>query len=937
MPFKSILEKTRILRRDKTLVAHDRAHAPEVNFQQTAAERRARQDDDQEYLEFVRHRRQAERQRHEAEPDREMRARFGVLSVDDSEDRTMDDAERVRLAGLSTERDVGRDVFFQCRVHAIRRMGAHLVFVVLRQQVTTVQGVLKEERGLVSEAFVRWAEHIPTECVVLVRGTLQRPDSPVQATTFHDMEISLREIHVVATLTKDLPFSVHQADAPRRDEDDRTIADRTLLAHRLLDLRTPTAQSIFRINSGICNLFRSYLDQRGFIEIHTPKLQGGATESGSSVFKLNYFDREAFLAQSPQLAKQMCISADFERVYEIGPVFRAEDSNTHRHLTEYTGLDLEMAFDNDYHETMGIIDGMLKHVFEGVYGRYGKELEAIERSFPHEKLLWLDETPVLRFTDAIRMLRESGWTDEDGNPPDEYEDMGTRDEIRLGELMREKYKTDYYILDKFPTSARPFYTMVDGDDERVTNSFDIFVRGQEITTGGQRIHDAETLERKMLKAGMQTQSMEDYLDGFRYGVPPHAGCGIGLERIVMLLLNLGNIRFASLFPRDPKSLPKPAAKVQLRFPEASTLHPPWAEDQKNEANGEDDGEAHVRGRLVEDRGLDDDDPATNGDAERRFPRLGKLIANYGDASNTSWLDDRYLVWRHDETGAAVGYVPVKGYAIILGDPLCDRSQQPRIIASFLRYLERDTKLSPIWMLVSEEVEQVFGERFGWSSLTCAAEERVDAMSNPAANEADVQRKVRHAHREGVKITTLPAGTRPPPELRERCDARIQDWKENRHGAQMHITELNPWRDWQHRRYLYAEDRDGTVQALMVLATLSFKNGYQFKYSLDFPGAPSGTIEAINMAALELAASSGAKTVTFGVEANTFQPGHNLSGVRVKMLQKTFNGIAQSFKLAQKSGFRRKLGAREEAVYIVYPPHSLGSGGVKAIMTFLGDD
>ncbi len=175
----------------------------------------------------------------------------------------------------------------------------------------------------------------------------------------------------------------------------RSLPQRVRLNNRIIDLRTGPSQSIFRIQSGICNLFRTYLDTQGFIEIHTPKLQGGATESGATVFELNYFGRPAFLAQSPQLAKQMAIVADFERVYEIGPVFRAEDSNTPRHLTEYTGLDLEMALEEHYHEALTIIDGMFKNLWQGIYDRYAPEIELISHFYPHEKVEWLEVTPML--------------------------------------------------------------------------------------------------------------------------------------------------------------------------------------------------------------------------------------------------------------------------------------------------------------------------------------------------------------------------------------------------------------------------------------------------------------------------------------------------------------------------------------------------------------
>lgn len=191
----------------------------------------------------------------------------------------------------------------------------------------------------------------------------------------------------------------------------------TRLNNRVFDLRTSTNHAIFRLNSGVCNLFRDYLNSQGFFEIHTPKLQGAATESGASVFKVNYFDRPAFLAQSPQLAKQMCIAADMAKVYEIGPVFRAENSNTHRHMTEFTGLDLEMSLDNHYHEAMYTLDGMFKAIFKGLQDKYAKEIETINKQFPCEPFQWQEETVVLRFPDAVKMLREAGQEVED------YEDF----------------------------------------------------------------------------------------------------------------------------------------------------------------------------------------------------------------------------------------------------------------------------------------------------------------------------------------------------------------------------------------------------------------------------------------------------------------------------------------------------------------------------------
>ena len=472
----------------------------------------------------------------------------------------------------------GDEVVIRARIHNIRKLSSRLAFILLRQQLHSVQGVLTEEESIISQHMVQWAEDIVPGSIVLVKGIIQRPEKVVKACSVKEQEILIRELHVISRGPVSAPFTVYEDENTKNFElqgEHSNISDRLRLANRIIDLRTTTSQAIFCVSSGVCNIFRSYLDSQGFIEIHTPKLQGGATESGSSVFQLDYFGRPAFLAQSPQLAKQMCIAADFERVYEIGPVFRAENSNTHRHVTEYTGLDLEMVIEEHYHEALELILDTLKAVFEGIYKCYGKEVDFIKHHFPHEDLVWLDETPRIPFAEGVQMLRDSGWMDEYGNPPSPDQDLHTRDEIRLGELVKEKYKTDFFVLDKFPASARPFYTMLDPTDDSKTNSFDMFIRGQEILTGGQRIHNHQILEDRMQKQDVDPGSMEEYMEGFRLGVPPHAGAGIGLERLIMLIFKLENIRLASLFHRDPNSLPAKPPTCRLRHMADNTLEPPW--------------------------------------------------------------------------------------------------------------------------------------------------------------------------------------------------------------------------------------------------------------------------------------------------------------------------------------------------------------------------
>ncbi|MCJ1450145.1 hypothetical protein MMC28_000474 [Mycoblastus sanguinarius] len=854
------------------------------------------------------HRKEEDERANREEPE-EIKSRYGDLPLVNSRERKFE--QRVQIKNLSSKR-VGEEISFRGRIHAIRKMSANLAFVVFRQQLSTLQGVMYHHEGTITTHMVQWVERIPIGSIVLVKGKIQKPEAPISGCSVHDAELLITDFHVITRRPEAVPFTVYEDEMSRIkgvEEDHEQaghITDRARLTHRILDLRTSTSKAIFRINSGVCNLFRSYLDAQGFTEIHTPKLQAGATESGSSVFQVDYFGRPAFLAQSPQLAKQMCIAADFERVYEIGPVFRAENSNTHRHLTEYTGLDLEMALEEHYHEALELIDAMLKHIYKGVYDRFGDELQAVKKHFPHEDLVWLEETPRLPFKEGVQMLRDSGWTDEHGDPPSPYEDLHTRDEIRLGELVKEKYHTDYYILDKFPASARPFYTMPDPKDPKTTNSFDIFLRGQEIISGGQRIHDFHMLEGQMKAQGVDPSGMEDYMDGFRYAAPPHAGAGIGLERIVMLMLQLGNIRFASLFYRDPKSLPPKPPAPQLRHMDCSTLHPPW------------DGTAPHD--------------------ESQMQPLENLIANYGDSTNTSWTDDRYKIWRHRETGAAISYVPVKGFAVLPGDPLCDPSQYTKVASAFLNWLKKQTNYKPLWILVGHEMEEVLGSKFGWKTLTCAAEERVNADKNDAEKDHDVARKIRHAEREGVNIRDIAEDEDVPEDLRTKTDARVQDWLRGRKGKQIHISEITPWRDMSHRRYFFAQDKEGRICALVVLAQLALRHGYQVKYSLDFPDAPSGTIEHIILHAIHATKDSGTKLLTFGGAATSqLHPVHHLSGMRVRALQHTYQGIARQFKLNQKSDFRQKLGGEEDPIYVCYPQHGLGMAGSRAIVEFFESD
>jgi len=475
---------------------------------------------------------------------------YGKLPLNQSQSRP--GVPRHQISSLSSELD-GKTVVIRARVHTLRGQ-ANKVFLKLRQRTDSVQALLSVQEGKVSKPMIKWASGLSDESIVLVEGIVQKSPDEIRGATIKDVELIVTRIHLVSGLESRLPFSIDDASRAENDLEEspdaqfnRVLLD-TRLNNRVVDLRTQTNQAIFKLQSAIGTFFREYLDAQGFIEIHSPKLQGAATESGASVFKVSYFKGNAFLAQSPQLAKQMAIAADFERVYEIGPVFRAEDSNTHRHLTEFVGLDLEMTIEEHYHEVLELLDGLFKHLFQNLKEKYQKEIDTVGAQFPAEEFKWKEETLKLTFSQAVDLLVE------DGVDKSVLDDINTENEKRLGRIVKAKYDTDYFIIDKFPMDLRPFYTMPDPTNPELSNSYDFFMRGEEILSGAQRIHDPVLLTEKMRSKGVDPDSMKGYLDGFRVGCAPHGGGGIGLERVLMLFLKLNNIRRASLFPRDPKRL-----------------------------------------------------------------------------------------------------------------------------------------------------------------------------------------------------------------------------------------------------------------------------------------------------------------------------------------------------------------------------------------------
>lgn len=477
---------------------------------------------------------------------------YGKLPLIVSDHKT--GIKRVNIADLSAAND-GQEVVFRARAHNSRQQGATMAFLTFRQQQNLIQGLIKANGSSVSKQMVKWAGSINLESIVLVHGVIRKVDEPIKSATVQDAEVHVTKIFTIQETPEQLPMLIE--DASRSDADAEAaglpvVNLDTRLDARVIDLRTPTNQAIFKIQHGICALFREFLSNKGFTEIHTPKILGSASEGGSNVFEVSYFKRSAYLAQSPQFYKQQLIAADFEKVFEVAPVFRAENSNTHRHMTEFVGLDLEMAFEEHYDEVMEVLENLFIFIFTELKSRYANEIATVRKQFPVEEFKLPADGKMVRlhFKEGIAMLREAG------KEVDDFEDLSTEHEKLLGKLVREKYVTDFYILDKFPLAIRPFYTMPDPEDPRYSNSYDFFMRGEEILSGAQRIHDPELLKERMTahEVDYTMDGVNDYVEAFTYGCAPHAGGGIGLERVLMFFLDLKNIRRASLFPRDPRRL-----------------------------------------------------------------------------------------------------------------------------------------------------------------------------------------------------------------------------------------------------------------------------------------------------------------------------------------------------------------------------------------------
>lgn len=406
-----------------------------------------------------------------------------------------------------------RAVTLHGMVHALRDLGG-VTFLTLRTR-----------EGLVQCVCPRRPEGVREECAVSVSGVLRpEPRAPGGA------ELAEARVTVLSRPAAPPPVPLSKKSSVSLD---------TELSLRPVTLRAPRARAVFRIQAAVCRAFREFLQGEGFTEIHTPKLGRAGAEGGSSQFRLDYFGRKAVLAQSPQLYKQAMVGV-FERVYEIGPVFRAEKHATQRHLNEYTSLDLEMGFLHSFTDLMALEQGFLRRLVALLRQEYAGELALLGAELPDA-----EHIPAVRFDEAKRLAAEAY-----GYAIREPYDLEPEEEQHIGRYAKEVWGSDFVFVTHYPGRKRPFYTMDDPEDPRYTLSFDLLFRGMEITTGGQRIHNYGQQVEKLKARGMEPEDFSGYLLFHKHGAPPHGGLGIGLERLTMQLCGLDNIRRASLFPRD---------------------------------------------------------------------------------------------------------------------------------------------------------------------------------------------------------------------------------------------------------------------------------------------------------------------------------------------------------------------------------------------------
>lgn len=427
--------------------------------------------------------------------------------------------EQQEILQITKNNSMEKAIWIHGSIYKIRKMSG-FAFILLRMQKEIVQCIYTKE-----DAVFDLEELVEESCVKL------RVIRKVEPRAKRGFEFVVIDCNILSRPSKSLPFALNHKTVETSLEQ--------LLYFRPLTLRNEKQRAIFFLQQAVVNACRNFLQEESFVEIHSPKIVGFCAEGGANIFSLDYFGKEAYLTQSPQIYKQMMVGV-YERVFEIGPVFRAEKHDTKRHLNEYTGIDFEMGYIESFEDIMEMEERMLKYVFTYLNETSEAFLKLLSVTLPA-----FTRIPRITFEQAKCII-----TEQFHKQITETKDLSPSEEKLLCEWSKKTYESDFLFVTHYPEEKRPFYVKNSAQNETVTDSFDLLYAGMEITTGGQRIHSYEEQVKKMINRGMDVDNFKEYLMMHAYGMPPHGGIGIGLERLLAGIIGVDDVRYTCLFPRD---------------------------------------------------------------------------------------------------------------------------------------------------------------------------------------------------------------------------------------------------------------------------------------------------------------------------------------------------------------------------------------------------
>jgi nondiscriminating aspartyl-tRNA synthetase len=421
--------------------------------------------------------------------------------------------------------NIGKEVTVSGWIHKIRKMGG-ITFIVIRDKEGLAQAIVEktEANKILSD--------ISTESVVSLIGKVVKEDRAPGGAELH-----AENVVILSAVKEDIPVEINKKEL--------NVNLDTLIDWRTITLRAPKQRAIFAIQAEIVKSFRDFLTEKSFTEINTPKIvKAGLETGGAEMFELKYFGKKAFLSQSPQMYKQLMVGV-YERVFETAFIYRAEKHSTSRHLNEYLSLDLEMGFIESWEDVMDLEEDYLKYLVKNLKSKFSEQFEQAGATIPE----LTKPIPRLKLLEVQEILEKEYGENCLGAP-----DLEPKHEKQICEYAAKNLGSEFVFVTHYPSKKRPFYAMDDPKEPKYTLSFDLLFRGLEVTTGGQRIHLYEEYLKKMKERDLKPEAFSDYLAAFKYGMPPHGGLAIGAERLTARLLNLDNVREASLFPRDMNRL-----------------------------------------------------------------------------------------------------------------------------------------------------------------------------------------------------------------------------------------------------------------------------------------------------------------------------------------------------------------------------------------------